>query len=103
MYAARRWWDRNGIRLGLIGLALGSAWLIRQTQGGLIYEVYRGLASPFIQQPAETDAPKDPRVQELEQRLLELQSQNRQLQELLGYVQKNPGNDIVAPDRKSVV
>lgn len=97
MYAARRWWDRNGIRLGLIGLALGSAWLIRQTQGGLIYEVYRGLANPFIQQPAEIDAPKDPRVQELEQRLLELQSQNRHLQELLGYVQKNPGNDIVAP------
>lgn len=99
MYAVRRWWDRNSIRLGLIGLALGSAWLIRQTQGGLIYEIYRGLANPFIGQPAQTDqaAPKDSKMLELEQRLIELESQNRKLQELLGYVQNPPKNGIVAP------
>lgn len=90
MYAVRRWWDRNGIRLGLISLALGSAWLIRQTQGGLIYEVYRGLAQPFVQQTPQVEQSKDPKVLELEQRLVELESQNRQLQELLGYVEKHP-------------
>lgn len=98
MYAVRRWWDRNSVRLGLIGLALGSAWLIRQTQGSLIYEVYRGLANPFVGQPAQTDqAPKDPRVLELEQRLVELESQNRKLQELLGYIQQPPKDGTVAP------
>lgn len=99
MYAARRWWDRNGIRLGLVGLALGSAWLIRQTHGGLIYEVYRGLAQPFIRnEPAQTaEQAKDPRMLELEQRLVELESQNRQLQELLGYVEKKPSQGTVAP------
>lgn len=96
MYAVRRWWDRNGIRLGLIGLALGSAWLIRQTQGGLIYEVYRGLAQPFIQEPP-AEQQKEPKVQELEQRLQELESQNRQLQELLGYVKERPAANTVAP------
>lgn len=98
MYAIRRWWDRNGIRLGLIGLALGSAWLVRQTQGGLIYEVYRSLAQPFVgNEPAQVaQEPTDPKVLELEQRLVELESQNRQLQELLGYVKKNPGEGIVA-------
>lgn len=98
MYAVRRWWDRNSVRLGLIGLALGSAWLVRQTQGSLIYEVYRGLANPFVGQPAQTDqAPKDPRVLELEQRLVELESQNRKLQELLGYIQQPPKDGTVAP------
>jgi rod shape-determining protein MreC len=37
------------------------------------------------------------RVRELEQRLAELESQNQQLQELLGYTQKRPGDGIVAP------
>lgn len=97
MYAVRRWWDRNGIRLGLMGLALGSAWLIRQTQGGLIYEVYRGLAQPFVREPAQTEEAKDPKILELEQRLVELESQNRQLQDLLGYVEKHPSGGMVAP------
>lgn len=97
MYAIRRWWDRNGIRLGLMGLALGSAWIIRQTQGGLIYEVYRGLSQPFIQVPEQTEPRKDARTLELEQRLVELESQNRQLQELLGYVEQRPSQGSIAP------
>ncbi len=97
MYAIRRWWDRNSIRFGLIGLALGSAWLIRQTQGSLVYEVYRGLASPFVNEAAQPVAPKDARTLELEQRVAELQSQNRQLQGLLDYVEKAPSQGLVAP------
>jgi rod shape-determining protein MreC len=97
MYAVRRWWDRNAIRLGLIGLALGGAWLIRQTQGGLIYEAYRGLAQPFTQEPAQTEPKKDAKTLELEQRLVELESQNQQLKELLGYIEKRPSEGTVAP------
>jgi rod shape-determining protein MreC len=37
------------------------------------------------------------RERELAQRLIELESQNHQLQELLGYVTKNPGDGVVAP------
>lgn len=97
MYAIRRWWDRNSIKFGLIGLALGSAWLIRQTQGSLIYEVYRGLANPFVNEASQPAPAKDAHTLELEQRLVELQSQNRQLQALLGYVEKTPGEGLVAP------
>ncbi|MBW4467455.1 MAG: rod shape-determining protein MreC [Pegethrix bostrychoides GSE-TBD4-15B] len=99
MYAIRRWWDRNSIRFGLIGLALGSAWLIRQTQGSLIYEAYRGLSQPFGNLPAETAArktPTDPRTLELEQRLVELESQNQKLQALLGEVTQSPTKGQVA-------
>ena len=97
MYAIRRWWDRNSIRFGLIGLALGSAWLVRQTQGSLIYEAYRGLSQPFVSAPVAATAPKDARTLELEQRLVELESQNQQLQELLGYVGQTPMKGQVAP------
>lgn len=98
MYALRRWWDRNGIRLGLIALALGSAWVVRETQGAAVYEIYRLLTRPFVGSPVESAEPApDPRVRELEQRLVELESQNRQLQELLGYVQDRPSQGVVAP------
>lgn len=96
MYALHRWWERHGIRIGVIGLALGGAWLIRQTQGYAVLQVYQGLTRPFagetVAQQAETV-----RVRELEQRLVELESQNRQLQELLGYVTQNPDDGVVAP------
>lgn len=95
MYTIRRWWDRHGIRIGLIVISLSGAWLIRQTQGGAVLELYRWVSRPFIAGQAQpTD---DPRVRELEQRLVELENQNRQLQELLGYVAQNPGQGIVAP------
>ena len=96
MYTLRRWWDRNGIRIGLIGLALGSAWLIRQTQGAAVIELYQWVSRPFIGTPVEQQA-ETIRVRELEQRLIELESQNRQLQELLGYVNEEPGEEIMAP------
>jgi rod shape-determining protein MreC len=95
MYALHRWWDRYGIRIGLISLALGAAWAIRQTQGTAVLELYHWLSRPFVGErvvQAETI-----RVRELEQRLVELESQNRQLQDLLGYVTEKPDEGIVAP------
>lgn len=96
MYTLRRWWDRNGIRIGLIGLALGTAWTIRQTQGAAVFEVYQLLTRPFVG-AAPVEQADTPRVRQLEQRLTELESQNQQLQELLGYTEKRPGEGIAAP------
>jgi rod shape-determining protein MreC len=95
MYALHRWWDRYGIRIGLIGLALGAAWAIRQTQGAAVLELYQSLTRPFMGEPVASV--ETIRVRELEQRLVELESQNRQLQELLGYITEKPGEGIVAP------
>lgn len=96
MYALRRWWDRHGIQIGLLCLALGGAWAIRQTQGAAVLELYQWLGRPFMGNRVEESA-DSARVRELEQQLVELQSQNRQLQELLGYVAEKPGEEIVAP------
>jgi len=97
MYTLRRWWDRNGIRLGLIAAAVIFSWAIRQTQGAAVFELYQVLARPFSHSPAPTQKTVDPHTRELEQRLAELQSQNQQLQELVGYIAKQPGEGIVAP------
>ncbi|WP_088890863.1 rod shape-determining protein MreC [Leptolyngbya ohadii] len=97
MYAIRRWWDKNGVRVGLLLLAIGGVWLIRQTQGAMLFELYRALSSPFTPQEAPVDPLADARTRELQQQIVELQSQNQQLQELLGYVQKGSGSGVVAP------
>jgi rod shape-determining protein MreC len=97
MYTLRRWWDRNGVKLGLISLAVGGAVLLRQTQGALVFETYRWLTQPFFQNPAEVNQAGTPRERELEQRLVELESQNRELQKLLKYVDKQAVKGITAP------
>jgi rod shape-determining protein MreC len=97
MYTLRRWWDRNGVKLGLISLAVGGALLLRYTQGALVFETYRWLTQPFFRSPAEVNQAGTPRERELEQRLVELESQNRELQKLLKYVDKQAVKGITAP------
>jgi rod shape-determining protein MreC len=97
MYAIRRWWDKNGVRVGLLLLAIGGVWVIRQTQGSMLFELYRSLLLPFTPRTAPADPVADARTRELQQQIIELQSQNQQLQELLGYVQKRSGPNVVAP------
>ncbi|MBW4659221.1 MAG: rod shape-determining protein MreC [Drouetiella hepatica Uher 2000/2452] len=97
MYTLRRWWDRNGIRLGLVVAVVICSWAVRQTQGAAIFELYQLLARPFTGLPTSAEQTIDPRTLELEQRIAELQSQNQQLQELVGYTAKQPSNGIAAP------
>jgi rod shape-determining protein MreC len=97
MFAVRRWWDRYGLRIGLISLALGTAWLIRQAQGAPIFEAYQWLSRPFQGTPSRVDSLNNAQVQELQQRLVELESQNRQLRELVGYASNQPDKGIIAP------
>ncbi|MBI4785173.1 MAG: rod shape-determining protein MreC [Oscillatoriophycideae cyanobacterium NC_groundwater_1537_Pr4_S-0.65um_50_18] len=97
MYTLRRWWDRNGIRLGLIVAAIACSWAIRQTQGAAIFELYQFLTRPFANLAIPSEPTKDVLTQELQQRLAELESQNRQLRELVGYTAEQPNEGIVAP------
>lgn len=90
MYGMWRWWDKN--RWQLIGtcLALVCAWIIRQTQGSAISELTGIVTRPF-QNPPQVERLKDAQTIELLGRLVELESQNQQLKELLDYraAQKN--------------
>jgi len=93
----RRWWDRHGVAIVLGGLTLSAAWVVRQTQGAAIYETYQLMTRPFQVGSTKEERLTDARVVELQERLVELESQNQKLKELLDYskTQKQPG--IVAP------
>jgi len=93
MFTLRRWWDRHRIQIILTGMALGSALVIRQTQALPLFEVYR-LATMLFRPSATQEALlANAQMQELQQRLTELESQNERLRTLLGYASasKAPG------------
>lgn len=86
MFSVRRWWSQHGSQIIIIGLLLGTAGLIRQTQGVPIYELYYWLMKPI--QTAQVDRETkltNAKIQALEQRILELEQQNQRLKELLEY------------------
>jgi rod shape-determining protein MreC len=97
MYLLRRWWGRHGLRMGVVCLVLTTAWTVRQTQGAFVFEIYQWASRPFHSQVNPDEVVADARSQELQARLIELESQNRRLQELLDYVATNPQAEITAP------
>lgn len=79
------------------GAALGAAWLIRQTQGAALFEVYQQVTRPFQTGPTTEERLTNARVLELQERLVELENQNQKLQELLDYVKTRQEKGITAP------
>ena len=97
MYIIRRWWTRYALQLILVSVALSAAWAIRQTQGSAIFEVYQAITRPFQSSPTvQAERLNDAWILEMQARLVELESQNQKLQELLGYAAPRPGG-IAAP------
>ncbi len=97
MFTLRRWWDRHRVQTILVSLAIGSALLIRQTHAGFIFELYGLLARPFHGSPTQKTVLENAQLQELQQRLTEMESQNQRLRELLGYVSETQKSGIPAP------
>lgn len=92
MVTIRRWWDRKGLQIGLLALVVGSAWVLRQTQGELVLETYQALTRPLemLQSgPTPEERIRDARILELQTRIVDLESQKTKLQDLLGYVEKS--------------
>jgi len=98
MYALRRWWERYRLQLALGCLVFGFAWAVRQTQGTAIFEVYQWMTRPFQSGPTQAERLSDAQILELQARLVELESQNQKLKELLGYVEHSGlHRSLVAP------
>lgn len=96
MYSIRRWWERHGVPMILVGLALTGAWTVRQTQGVALYELYQWLTRPFQAGPPRAEQLATARYLELQERLIELESQNQQLQQLIGYAATVPKSGMPA-------
>ncbi|AFZ26946.1 rod shape-determining protein MreC [Cylindrospermum stagnale PCC 7417] len=102
MFTARRWWDRKGLQIGILALILGSAWTMRQTQGALLLEMYQGITRPLqmLQSgPSPEERLRDARLLELQTRIVDLETQNKKLQDILGYVEKEPLSSRPIPAR----
>lgn len=99
MYILRRWWERYTLPLVLASLALGAAWVLRQTQGAAIFEAYQVITRPLQPNTAQIERLHDARILELQARLVEVESQNRKLKELLDYATPldNHHQQIAAP------
>ncbi|MFB2646146.1 rod shape-determining protein MreC [Raphidiopsis sp. BLCC-F218] len=91
MFTIRRWWEHKTLKLAFLGLILGGAWTLKETNGELLMELYQSLISPLTtlqsSNPTENRI-RDAKVMELETRIVELKTQNQRLQKLLGYVEK---------------
>lgn len=98
MFSLRRWWSRQGLGATLVVLTVAIAWGLRQSQAAFVFELYAQLTRPFqTPVPTREEILNDARFRELQERLVELESQNRRLQELLGYTQTLPQQGTLAP------
>jgi rod shape-determining protein MreC len=97
MFSVRRWWERHGLQLALVSLVLGGAWFLRASEGAAIAEIYHLLVSPWQSNKSKEQLLVNARIQELDQRLTELEQQNQNLQKLLGYYQQQKQKPITSP------
>lgn len=87
MFTAR-WWERKGLQIGLLGLVVGGAFVLRQTQGSFLLEVYQGITRPLqimSSGPTKEERLRDAQLLELQTQIVELQSQNQKLKQILNY------------------
>lgn len=94
-----RWWDKYGFQTTFVVLALTVALVIRQTQAVVLSEALFFVTSPFQSQTQLSleDRLTNARVLELEQRVAELEQQNKQLKGLLDYNSTQTAKNITAP------
>ncbi len=95
----RRWYGRYGSKLVWAVVALGIGWFLRQTQGAPILELYY-----WVSRPLQSESPEllqerltNARITELQQRVVELERKNEQLQKLLGYFEAQEQEVIASP------
>lgn len=101
MLMFRRWWQRHGFSIVFVGVGLSAALVLRQTQGGVIQEFFALLANrgdaAEMRQDTELLLLQNSKLRELQGRVEDLEQQNRQLQELVGYDGVTAVEAIAAP------
>lgn len=83
MFALRRWWNQYALKTGIVVLAIAAAFGLREVGGIPIYEAYRWMTRPFHPGPSRETLLQSSYTQELQQRLVELESQNRSLRQVV--------------------
>ena len=97
MFTLRRWWDKNALKLAGFGTVIGGTYLVLQTQSPLVFEVHNAIAQVFQPNSRQVDSLKTAQVEQLQNELQELKSQNQQLKQLASYSATVPTKGILAP------
>jgi rod shape-determining protein MreC len=94
-----RWRDKRNLQTTFTVLALGLAWSIATTRASILSEAYYFIVSPFQsdKQLLLEDKLTNARILELEQRLAELERQNKQFKQLLDEYNPEDHKEIAAP------
>ena len=90
MFALRRWWTKHALKAGMVTLAISSAWLMRHNDGVMLYEAYHWITRPLQPGLSQEQQFENSYTLELQQRIVELENQNRVLQELASYENSLP-------------
>ncbi|WNC53657.1 MULTISPECIES: rod shape-determining protein MreC [unclassified Thermosynechococcus] len=92
-----RWWGRYAGGLVLVALVLTSAWILRETNGAAIRELYRLLSLPFQGAVDDQQALIQARTWQLEQQLAAVQAENQRLRRMLNAPMLANFNGRVVP------
>ncbi|MEO0376715.1 MAG: rod shape-determining protein MreC [Cyanobacteria bacterium P01_A01_bin.17] len=78
-----RWWGQYRGILFLGVVSISTAWVVRQTQGELLSELYRVMTLPFQGNPAKQQQLIAAKTWEQQQTIVDLKAQNQNLKKLL--------------------
>ncbi|MDG2990401.1 rod shape-determining protein MreC [Candidatus Synechococcus calcipolaris G9] len=92
-----RWWGRHWGAVFFAGVALGTAWVIKETNGAGIRELYRLLTVPVQSNIQSEEQLIQARTWQLEQQLNEVRSENERLRQLLNVPAIAHQNALLAP------
>jgi rod shape-determining protein MreC len=84
MESVRRWWGRYSLQFAVVLGGLCVAFLLRQTQGAALMELYQLLSRPFEALASNPEILMEAKTRELRYRVTELEAQNQQLRKVLG-------------------
>lgn len=96
----RRWWQRHGLSLIFVGVGLSAALFLRQTQGVVIQEFFALIVNVggAVEEPVEPEILlQNSKLRELQNRVENLDQENKQLKELLDYTETLDTKAIAAP------
>jgi rod shape-determining protein MreC len=93
------WQEGRGIKIALSVTALATAWLLKHFQAAPITEAYYLMTAPFQSenQLLLEDRLTNARILELEQKITELEQQNKQFTQLLKEADSKQQADVIAP------
>lgn len=96
MFALRRWWNQHALKTGITVLTLVAALGLREVGGAPLYEIYRWITRPLHPGSSRETLINSSYIQELQQRIVELESQSRSLNQVLADDRAVPADKIPA-------